>query len=224
MFFLTALLVLPELPAQSEELHWVDVGAPQLNENALLWIDTATQIGLGQQYEKAVLFLEQQIQDGLISAADHTTITLLKRIALAQHSRTEGPSYGPLPRHRQLAILLLGKLGGNYSLAAVDEILNSETDPFLLTNIFLVYRDIAPPFNTMRSQQFTKHLNRANLIEYNDRLILSILAAIDSMHRETWSMNSEPLFAAIMTVSNTSKRYGTRAAALGLAQFITGIE
>ena len=204
-----------------EDIVWVNLNAPQLSKSDLLWLDTVTRTGLAQQYETALAFLDRQIHEGLISSADYIAVSLLKRIALHPHILTVA---GPDIIHRQRAIQLIGKLGGEHSLTAVDEILTTETEPPLLIAIFLVYTDIAPPFNTMRSQYFTKHLKRANLIAGHEGLILSILRAIDRMHKRTWSMNDAELFAEILAVANAGRTYGVRQEALLLARFLAGLD
>ena len=201
---------------------WVDINAPQLSEAELLWINAITASALAEQYEEAIDFLARHIQDGLVSSADYLAVAVLRRIALYPHIIAGGKD--PPILQRQRSIQLLGRLGGEESLSVMDEILTVEDEITLLNALFLAYKDIAPPFNNIRSKYFARHLRRANLVAGNEGLILSILSAVESMHRRTRSMNDEELFAEILAIGSSGKSHGTEQRALRLARLIVGID
>ncbi len=118
----------------------------------------------------------------------------------------------------------MGYLGGDYSLDAVDELLGMERDAAVLSELFVVYREIAPPFNEHRHERFSSVLRRANIVEGDERLTSSILSAIRSMHERTWSMTSQELFDEVLLIVQSGMRIEVRRQALDLARLIAGVE
>lgn len=193
-----------------------------------MWIDAATDISrdTSPMYNQALDYLARQAADGVISAGDRVSISLIQRIALSPYRRV---SAGSSPRgadvpQRIKAIEILEFIGGEYSLSAADNILELEGDPVVLRQLFRVYEEIAPPFNELRSEYFTRHLQNALLRHRDGALIDSILAAVRSMHERTWSMKSEQLFEQILGVMERGTSRRQKYAALSLAELIAGIE
>ncbi|MGI9256337.1 MAG: hypothetical protein ACR2PY_05330 [Salinispira sp.] len=227
MRFLSLCIVLFSLGTggiSSEDLEWIEVNAPQIAESELVWLDVITRTGEAYQYEAAIRFIEQRIQDQRTSSADPATIGVLRRITLHPHIISGHENTAPLMIHRQRAVELLGILGGKQSLEALDEALLREREIPLLKSIFIAYENIAPPLNSLRAQYFTKHLRRAHLFATDDALALIILEAIEKIHERTSSMTDGPLFTEILSLSNSARSMRNRQAALSLSRFIVGIE
>ena len=210
------------LYAQIEDIPWIPLNVPQLTENELLWLNTISKSASAGEYEQVVDFLEQHIHNNLISSADHSAVAILKRTALYPHLVAGRRDNGPSIVHRQQAIHLLGELGGDYSLEAADSILSVETESALLSSLFFVYKELAPPFTSLRSSYFAKHLQRANHVANSDGLILSIMTAVQAMHERSWSMTDGELFTEILAVSDSAKSASNRQRALELARLIVG--
>ncbi|WP_144082966.1 hypothetical protein [Salinispira pacifica] len=216
------------LHAQVENIQWIPLEVPQLSREEVMWLDAATDISRNNapMYEQALNYLAEQASEGFISAGDRISISLIKRIALSPFSRVSAGStaHGADVQQRSQAVQILEFIGGEYSLSAADDILEMEQDPAVLRQLFRVYEEIAPPFNELRSEYFTRHLRSALLRHRDGALIDSILAAVRSMHERTWSMKSEELFEQILGVMERGTSRRQKYAALSLAELIAGIE
>lgn len=224
--FLLILLSRAVLAAQEDDIHWVPLDVPQLSESQVQWLDAVTRYPDSPMYSEAIGFLEQQVYNGEVSSADKAAVQLLRRIAMSPYTeQTIGSDAftADVPQ-RQRAVHLLGYIGGEFSLDAVDEILSHEQDPAVLMSVFFVYQEIAPPFNDYRQEYFAKILRRAVTILDQEQLTDSILKAVRSMHERTWSMNSEELFNEILGVVNSGMSYERKQQALSLARLIAGVE
>jgi hypothetical protein len=229
--FLLLPLILAVSPARiysqnSDEIQWIPLETPQLSRSELQWLDAMTRIPDPSAYTEAVNFIENQTLNGSISSADRAAVQILRRIALSPYSsRFQGPDPGEAPIQTRInAVKLLSYIGGDYSLDTVDELIARERDAAVLIELFNVYREISPPFNDFRHEQFAAVLRRASLIDGNEQLTLAILAAIKSMHLRTWSMTSQNLFDEILSVIQSGLRIEVRRQALDLARLIAGVE
>jgi hypothetical protein len=226
LIFLMTLMLPVDIWSQEGDIQWIPLEVPQLSRSEVQWLDAVTRYSDAPLFAEAVGFLEEQVYGGEISSGDRAAVQLLERIALSPYSeRYTGPRPATaLVPLRSRAVQLLGYIGGEYSLDAVDRIVAIETDDSVLSAVFFVYREIAPPFNEYRSEEFARILRRATLISPSDRLVRTIIAAVRSMHERTWSMNSQTLFDAILGVVQSGLSFDTKSQALALARLIAGVE
>ncbi len=212
--------------SQQEDIRWVPLNVPQLSESQVLWLDGLTRSSHSERYSEALGYLGSQVDQGNISAADTAAIQVLKRISLSPYLVVQNGNniQGATVELRQQAVRLLGYIGGEYSLGAVDEILQYERDSVVLAALFTVYKEIAPPFNGYRAGEFTRILKSAQYRNSGELLVESIISAINSMHRRTFSMSYPDLFGEILRVTRNGHNYSVRRKALELAQFIAGAQ